>query len=213
MRVGVTGGIGSGKSTVCESFAELGVPVYDSDARARELMNNDVGVRREIVALLGAGAYLESEFGGEFLGRLNSAFVAAKVFEDRALLASLNAIVHPAVAKDFEVWAAAFSDRPYVVFESAILFESGFDRFADLIVTVSASVELRIERVLARGRGIGGVSRDAEGISREEVMRRMANQMSDAEREARADFVVDNNGGMAELVSQVQRLDGQLRRG
>lgn len=192
-RVGVTGGIGSGKSTVCELFARSGVPVYDSDSRARELMNGGDGkIRRAVTSLLGPGAYREN--------MLDGAFVAGRVFADRMLLASLNAIVHPAVAEDFEAWAMAKGDFPYVVLESAILFESGFWRLVDRVVTVSAPEQVRLERVCRRS-----------GISREEVMRRMANQLSDSERERRADHIIDNGGSLHELAARVEEIDKLLK--
>jgi dephospho-CoA kinase len=145
------------------------------------------------------------------------------VFADSELLASLNAIVHPAVARDFEAWARRFTDRPYVVLESAILIESGFDRLVDRVVTVSASEGVRVERVLARevSGDVGAVLRDAVSddaeaedaleARRKEVVRRMANQMNDAEREARAWRTIDNSGGLAELAGQAQRLDKELK--
>ncbi len=214
-RVGVTGGIGSGKSAVCKLFSELGIPVYDSDARARKLMNGlstcsnmpvagkgetvegGAGgeIKRAIVALLGAEAYRD--------GVLDNSFVAGKVFADKMLLASLNAIVHPAVALDFEAWTLSFADRPYIVLESAILFESGFDRLVDRVIAVSAPEAVRLERVLARS---------GKGVSRQEVMRRMANQLTDADREARADFLIYNSGSLAELADRVKELDKQLKR-
>jgi dephospho-CoA kinase len=211
IRVGVTGGIGSGKSTVCELFAGLGVPVYNSDVRARELMNGGGEIKRSIVALLGPEAYRGD--------RIDSGYVAAKVFNDKMLLASLNAIVHPAVALDFEAWALSFADRQYVVLESAILFESGFHRLVDKVVAVSAPVAVRIERVLVRngavggGEGGSGGSRGAHSgaVSREEVLRRMANQLTDEERSTRADVTIDNGGSLATLAERVQQLDNQLK--
>jgi dephospho-CoA kinase len=194
LRVGVTGGIGSGKSAVCKILAEWGTPVYCSDLRARELMIGRGEIRRAVVELLGPEAYR-----GDMP---DSAYIASKVFTDRMLLSSLNSIVHPAVALDFEGWTLAFADRPYVVFESAILYESGFDRFVDRVVTVSAPADLRLERVLARGHG---------GVSREDVMRRMAGQLSDADREARAWRTIDNSGTLDELAARVQLLDKELQ--
>lgn len=197
IKVGVTGGIGSGKSAVCKLFAEFGVPVYCSDARAREIMNAPGETRQAIVRLLGPESYRHDT--------IDSAYVADKVFVDKTLLASLDAIVHPAVALDFEAWALSLTDKPYVVLESAILFESGLDRLVDHVVSVFASTEVRMERVLARGGNRGVVP------SREDVMRRMANQMTDAERETRADFRIDNNGTLAELRAKVQLLDKELK--
>ncbi len=193
IRVGVTGGIGSGKSTACKFFAERGASVYDSDLRAREIVHGGGEIRRAIVELLGPEAYR-----GDLL---DNAYVAGRVFSDKLLLASLNAIIHPAVALDFEVWTLSFADRPYVVLESAILFESGFDRFVDRVITVSAPGQVRLERVLARG----------GGLSRREVMQRMANQLTDADREARAWRAIDNGGTLAELAARVEEIDKELK--
>ena len=193
IQVGVTGGIGSGKSTACKLFAERGVPVYNSDSRAREIVNCGGKTRRAIVDLLGEQAYRGD--------RLDSAYVAGRGFSDKLLLASLNAIIHPAVALDLEAWTLSFADRPYVVLESAILFESGFDRFVDRVINVSAPEPVRLERVLARG----------GGLSREEVMRRMANQLTDADREARAWRTIDNSGTLAELTARIEEIDKELK--
>lgn len=193
IRVGVTGGIGSGKSRVCAFFAALGIPVYDSDRRAKELMDGDGKLRNSIIALFGDSAYGRD-------GRLDRRFIAGKVFNDRMLLASLNGIVHPAVAEDFEAWAMSQNDHHYVILESAILFESGFDRFVDKIITVSAPKDLRIEWVM-----------DRDGASRRQVVERMANQMGDEEREGRADYIIHNDGDFDNLAVKVSDLDKLLR--
>jgi dephospho-CoA kinase len=191
-KIGVTGGIGSGKSLVCVLFAELGAPVYYSDSRAKELMNGSGVLRAKIVELLGPEAYSDSG--------LNRLFVADKVFRDKSLLTLLNAIVHPTVAEDFEVWAMSKTANPYVLLESAILFESGFDKLVNEVITVSAPVEMRIERA---------VSRDA--ISRESVAERIANQMTDREREARADYVIYNDKDAETLAIKVSELNKLFR--
>jgi dephospho-CoA kinase len=193
IRVGVTGGIGSGKSTACKLFEELGIPVYYSDLRARKLMNTNGEIKHAIIELLGDNAYSG--------GILNNNYIAGKVFYDSSLLELLNAIVHPAVACDFEKWTHAHCNRPYIIIESAILFESGFDVLVDRVITVSAPEETRLERVLARG----------VGQSREDTARRMASQMTDNEREARADYTIHNDGGVVEITSQVQQLDKELK--
>ncbi len=191
IRIGVTGGIGSGKSTVCGMLAERGVPVYDSDGRARDIMDGGGEIRRAIEALLGPATYRDD-------GSLDRGYVAGRVFGDKELLASLNAIVHPAVALDFEAWTGPYRDRPYVVLESAILFESGFDRFVDRVVAVEAPVEVRIERVSRRG------------VSRREALRRMENQLTDPERADRAWRVIANGGSADDLARQVGELHEML---
>ncbi len=191
IRLGVTGGIGSGKSTLCELLARRGAPVYDSDDRARRLMDGDGEIRRAIVALLGPEAYRGD-------GLLDRGYVAGRVFADRELLASLDGIVHPAVALDFEAWTLPFRDRAYVVLESAILFESGFDRFVDRVVAVTAPVEVRIERAMGRG------------VSRQDMLRRMDAQLTDRERARRAWRVVDNGGSVDDLDGQVEAIHREL---
>ncbi len=172
-KIGVTGGIGSGKSTVCALFADRGIPVYDSDSRAKSLMNDDETLR----------AALSHEFGADCYGpdgRLDRAYLAARVFGDAEALERLNALVHPAVREDFRRWAEAQSG-PYVLLESAILFEAGFESEVDATLAVLAPQQERVRRAVER-----------DGVSRDEVLRRMAHQMSDDELHARADRTVVN---------------------
>lgn len=171
LKVGITGGIGSGKSTVCRIFELCGVAVYNTDKNATRLMNEDDALIEAIIGLLGTKAYDEQ-------GRLDRKYVAGKVFNNPGLLQRLNSIVHPAVGRDFIHWAK-IQDTDYVVLESAILFESGFDRIVDRTVTVSAPEDMRIRRVMQR-----------DGLAEKDVRARIANQMSDAERESRSDYVI-----------------------
>ena len=142
IRVGVTGGIGSGKSTVCRLFAERGVPVYDSDSEAKRLMGEDPSLRAALVEAFGDETFRD--------GVLNRRYLAATVFGDRRALARLEALVHPCVKRDFERWAAERIAEPYVVLECAILYESGMDAAVDRVVAVVAPEELRLVRVNAR---------------------------------------------------------------
>ena len=141
IRVGVTGGIGSGKSTVCRLFAERGVPVYDSDSEAKRLMREDPSLRAALVEAFGDETFRD--------GVLNRRYLAATVFGDRRALARLEALVHPCVKRDFERWAAERTAEPYVVLECAILYESGMDAAVDRVVAVVAPEELRLVRVNA----------------------------------------------------------------
>lgn len=191
LRIGVTGGIGSGKSVVCRMFALLGVPVYDSDREAKRLMGEDLRLREGIVTRFGAACYRD--------GVLDRAYLAGRVFGDAQALADLNALVHPVVRRDFRQWAAR-QQVPYVIVESAVLFESGLDRDVDRIVTVSAPEELRIRRAVRR-----------DGSTPEAVSRRVRAQLGDAERERRADAVVRNDD-VQSVWPQVLALDGQFRR-
>ena len=175
-RVGITGGIGSGKSTVSRIFESLGVPVYYTDPRAKELMVTDPDIVREMTGLLGPGTYSE--------GRLDTKYVASKIFTDKGLIMRVNSIVHYRVADDFLLWTKGFEGcgLPYAMMECAILFESGFAEMMDYIVTVSADIEQRITRASSR-----------DGIDADHVRERMANQMDDLEREMRSDFTIHNS--------------------
>lgn len=172
MKVGITGGIGSGKSTVCRLFAQRGIAVYDSDSEAKRLMAEEGPLRAAIAARFGAEAYAE--------GRLNRSYLAARVFTDPQALADLNALVHPAVMADFAAWAGRQSS-PYVVLESAILFEAGLEHSVDRTVAVVAPLELRLERTCRR-----------DCCDRESVLRRMAAQLDDDTLRDRADYCVVN---------------------
>ena len=165
-KVGITGGIGSGKSTVCAMLEEMGVAVYNSDARAKELMTTSATLREAIVARFGAECYTSEG--------LNRGYLADRVFGDATELAALNSLVHPAVMADFEAWAER-QEGSYVVLESAILFEAGLEQRVDVAVAVLSPEELRIERAMAR-----------DGASREQVVARIGRQLSDDERADRA---------------------------
>lgn len=188
MKVGITGGIGSGKSTVCRLFAQRGVAVYDSDAAAKRLMG---GVLRPAVeARFGATIYRD--------GVLDRAQLADVVFRDPAALADLNAIVHPAVASDFVSWAAEQSGD-YVVLESAILFEAGLEGAVDRTVAVLAPLELRVARTCRR-----------DGCDAESVRRRIAAQADDDVLRDRADYTLVNILE-EELEPAVAELDRRFR--
>ena len=173
--LGVTGGIGSGKTLVCSILEKLGIPVYCADSEAKRLMNDDRDLAGGIKELLGEGAYLGSS--------LNSGFVAERVFGDNALLEKLNHLVHPVVRKDFAAWVNLQKNVPYVVEEAAILFESGAAGFLDGSVLVYAPVELRIKRVMER-----------DGVDEASVRRRMSHQMDEEEKMKLADHVIYNDG-------------------
>lgn len=173
MKVGITGGIGSGKSTVCRLFEQLGTAVYDSDREAKRLMTESADLRRQIGERFGAESYAAD-------GSLNRGWLAARVFTDPQALADLNAMVHPAVMADFAAWAERQSGD-YVVLESAILFEAGLEQSVDRTVAVLAPLELRLERTCRR-----------DGCDRAAVRRRMAAQLDDDTLCARADYTVVN---------------------
>lgn len=171
-KIGVTGGIGSGKSTVCELLRDRGVAVYDSDSRAKQLMAESEALREQLIAAFGAECYNAEG--------LNRAFLASKVFGNEEALQQLNSIVHPAVRADFQTWAEQQSS-PYVVLESAILFEAGFETEVDATLAVMAPMPMRLERTMAR-----------DGVDKESVMRRMEHQLSDDELHRRASRTIVN---------------------
>lgn len=184
-KVGITGGIGSGKSTVCGLLSAYGVAVYDSDARAKALMEQSAALRESLCAAFGEECY--NEYG------LNRQYLASKVFGDEQSLIKLNSIVHPAVRADFRSWAEQQSGE-YVVLESAILFEAAFETEVDTTLAVLAPVEERVRRAMGR-----------DGADREAILNRIQHQMSDEELHARADRCLVNMR-MDYLESDVEQL-------
>tara|TARA_B110000259_G_scaffold149244_1_gene168430 strand:+ start:1279 stop:1878 length:600 start_codon:yes stop_codon:yes gene_type:complete len=171
--VGLTGGIGSGKSTVAYMFEKLGVPIYISDNEAKILMENSKSIQKSLVQLFGKNAYVDK--------RLNRALIASKVFNDGALLTRLNAIVHPEVKTHFESWLAK-QKSVYVIKEVAILFETNSQSNFDYIISVIAPLKDRVNRVLLRGEK-----------SESDVHSVIKNQLPDAEKIKQSDFVIQNN--------------------
>lgn len=190
-KVGITGGIGSGKSTVCRLFAARGIAVYDSDSEAKRLMNGSGELRARIEARFGTDAYRDD-------GTLDRARLAAIVFSDPQALSDLDALVHPAVRADFAAWAER-QQSEYVILESAILFEAGFASEVDRTVAVLAPLELRVERTCRR-----------DGCDAEAVRRRIAAQTDDDTLCARADFSLVNILE-EELEPAVETLDRRFR--
>ena len=170
--IGLTGGIGSGKSTIARLFAALGIAVYDSDTEAKKLINTSAEIKKRIVEVFGAEAYAE--------GVYNRAYMADIVFRNPDKLAVLNSIVHPVLADDFNQWVA-LQTSPYVIKEAAILFESGSYKNCDFIITVTAPEALRISRCMSR-----------DGSTEAQVRARMAQQWTDAQRIALSDAVIEN---------------------
>lgn len=189
--IGLTGGIGSGKSTVAKIFESLGIPVFNSDEEGRRLLAEDAEVQRAVVKLLGPDVSQN--------GNLDRAVIASKVFNDTALLEGLNAIIHPAVAQSTRRWLNSISpNTPYAIKEAAILFESGAAEQCDHVICVQAQDEVRIERIQRR-----------DGAKEEEVRARMSNQWPQDRIAALSDFVIENSGQRS-LIQQVLRVHGQL---
>jgi len=187
--VGLTGGIGSGKTTVAKLFKELGVPVYNSDLRAKKLMKNSGEIRTAVIDLLGKDSYV--------LERLNKKYIADKVFSNKELLQKLNAIVHPAVRNDFLRWVKS-KKTPYVIQEAAILFENSSYSNFDKIILVKAPKKVRLERILERDNG-----------SKEEILARMENQWDDSEKIPLSDYIIENID-LDQTKLQVEQIHRQL---
>jgi dephospho-CoA kinase len=172
--IGLTGGIGSGKTTVARIFNMLNVPVYNSDEAGRKITNINSSVKNAIKEEFGADVFDQND-------TLNREKLSAVVFNDTSALAKLNAIIHPAVAQDFKMWCDNQSS-PYVIKETAILFEHGLDKHLDGVIVVEAPDELRIKRVMHRN-----------GITEEAVRKRIQQQLPQDELISRADWVIHNN--------------------
>ena len=167
--VGLTGGIGSGKTTVAQVFKSLGVPVYNADEQAKALMQSSEIIKQKLIHLLGDDCYSDNQ--------LNRFFIASKVFSDKRLLEKINAIVHPQVAAHFDQWYTK-QNAPYVIKEVAILFETKSQHLFDFIITVVAPLEIRIQRVMNR-----------DQKTKNEVMSIIKNQLPDSEKINQSNFV------------------------
>jgi len=191
VKVGVTGGIGSGKSVVCRIFQTLGIPVFDADSEAKRLMASDAGLI----------AAIRSEFGDEAYhadGTVNRSYLAGQVFNDGRRLEKLNALVHPVTIRAGEEWAQR-QTTPYSIKEAALLFESGSFKLNDYTILVTAPEAIRIERVVQR-----------DGATPEQVRARMQRQWPDNEKARLADFTIVNDGKQS-LIPQVLELDRVFR--
>ena len=185
LKIGLTGGIGSGKTTVAKVFKQLGIPVYASDDRAKALMTEDVALRSALCSQFGDKAFVD--------GILNRAYIASKVFYNKKALEQLNALVHPAVEADFLAWYD-IQISPYIIKEAAILIESGGHKRLDQIILVQAPEEIRISRVLKR-----------DGGEQSHVLARMKEQWSDMQKEAHAQHIISNDG-KSSVLEQVLKL-------
>jgi len=192
LQIGVTGGIGSGKSTVCKIFQSLGIPVYDADSRAKKLMQENARLVEDIKNEFGNDSYLSS-------GAINRDYLAKVAFGDPEKVKRLNALVHPVVADDYSKWV---SDQTavYVVKEAALLIESGSYLQLDKLIVVTAPTPLRIDRIKSRD----------SFRSQQEIEAIIANQLSDEERESKADCIIKNDESEL-LIEQILSLDEQFR--
>lgn len=173
LKLGVTGGIGSGKTTVCRIFNVLGIPVFSADTEAKKIMDSDEPVMKQINAITGRDMYSA--------GSLDRIEMAKLIFNDRELLEKINKIIHPEVMKRFQEWEK-LQDTAYVILEAAILFESGASKILDRVITVTAPVEERINRVVQRNK-----------LTREQVIERVNNQSDDLYKTSLSDYVISNS--------------------
>ncbi len=191
LKIGITGGIGSGKSTICKVFSLLGAPVFEADPVAKTLIDTDPGIRKGLIDLFGPDIYTAN-------AGVDRKKLASLIFNDEIQLAKVNALVHPAVRAEFMKWADS-QDVPYVIHEAAILFESGFYKMMDFTLLVTAPDEDRIKRVMTR-----------DGSSREQVVERMQKQWSDNEKRKLATIEIKNDNREL-LLPQIIRIDKQLK--
>ena len=190
LKIGLTGGIGSGKTTVAKIFEVLGIPVYYADLAARDLMNSNPDLVIKIKGVFGEDAYKNGVLDREYVGKL--------VFGNPEKLTQLNAIVHPATKLDAEQWMQK-QKTPYAIKEAALIFEAGLEKYFDYIIGVAAPESLRLQRVMQR-----------DHTTSENVMQRMEQQLDEGEKMDRCDFVVVNNGTEA-LLPQVMAIHETLK--
>lgn len=185
LKIGITGGIGSGKTFICRLFEALGIPVYNADEEAKRLMNTDIRIKEKLIAQFGEATYKD--------GLLDRGFLANMVFSDKGKLELLNSIVHPVVIQEAKDWAERQTTR-YSLKEAALLFESGSYKELDYTILVTAPMDIRIQRVIER-----------DGATEQQVQERINKQLSDEEKLQLADFVIVNDG-ITPLLPQVWTL-------
>lgn len=191
LKLGITGGIGSGKSTVSEIFSLCGVPVYIADIHSKKLVATSPVIRKELVGMFGKALFENNV--------LNKALLASHIFNDKAKLEAVNAIIHPVVEQDFQQWLARHSQYEIIAHEAAILFESGFNKLVDKVVMVYTPLEIRIERTMKR-----------DNTSREKILERIQSQMPDEDKVKLSDYVIVNDG-VQSLIEQVLNILKQLK--
>jgi len=191
IRVGITGGIGSGKSVVCKIFKQLNIPVYDADFEAKQIIIKSKSVISKIKKAFGDDSYFED-------GRLNVQKIASVIFSDKKALEKMNSIVHPAVFQDFEKWSKLQKNCKYVIMESALLIETAYYKQLDKTICVLSPLELRTERIMQRN-----------NISKTEVNDRISSQLSDEEKLKFVDFTIQNDNENM-LIPQVLKLHENL---
>ena len=191
-QIGITGGIGSGKSTICKLFRLLDVPVYEADAEARILQDENDEIRKGLIELIGPSVYLQN-------GHLDRKHLASLIFSDKSLLEKVNQLIHPVVRAHYQHWLTINSHAPYILYEAAILFESGFYREMDEIILVTAPEAMRIERVVSRDK-----------LTRDEVKNRIRNQWPEEKKRNLANHIIENDNASL-VIPRVVELDKRFR--
>lgn len=191
-KIGITGGIGSGKTTVCEIFKLLGIPVFHADQEAKNLQNNDPKIRYLLIELLGKDVYTKD-------GILDRKKVAEIVFNNKKALSAINKIIHPAVRQQFIQWSDRFPSAPYILYEAAILFESGYASDFDKNILILADEMTRITRVIKR-----------DHTTVKNVKQRISNQLNDDQKIQMADYLIENNNDKL-VIPQILKIDKIIR--
>jgi len=191
-KVGITGGIGAGKSLIASMVEALGHPVYYADSQAKRLMSESLYIKEELVALLGLDAYIGNT--------LNRPYIAQAIFGNNELLQKINALVHPAVKADFEAWAAQRGDAPLLFLESALIYEAQLPTILDAVIHVTAPLRVRISRTMRR-----------DSVSENEVLKRVAAQQKEEESAQKADFTICNDNQTA-LTPQLKSILEELKK-
>jgi dephospho-CoA kinase len=189
LKVAITGGIGSGKSLVCQVFKTLGIPIFDADAVSNQLVEHDAALKTAIIELFGKEAYKNNIY--------NRKYIASIVFSQAEMLQALNALIHPKAIEAAKQWFEK-QQSPYAIKEAAILFESNAEKDIDIIIGVTAPEQIRVKRVMQR-----------TGYSKEEVIKRMQQQMPDEEKMAKCNYVIQNNDTDA-ILPQILQIHQKL---
>lgn len=191
IKVGLTGGIGSGKTTIARFFELLNIPVYYSDTAAKSLMINNLKIKQQLSDLLGSDVYLEN-------GELNKTYISSKIFTNSAVLKQVNEIVHPFVEEDFHQFCETHRNQKYIIKESAILIETGLYKKLDKMILVTANIQDRIQRVALRDR-----------LSQEQIQEKINKQLSDSDKILYSDFQIQNDNQQL-LIPQVLKIHHQI---
>ena len=185
--LGITGGMGSGKSLVCKILQLHQIPIYDADIKAKELNDTSPVIKEKLITLFGPDLYSDE-------GQLNRAMLASYIFNDKENLLKVNKIIHTELAKDFQNWTTAHQHHPIVAIDAAVLLEANFQQYVDKVITVTAPQAIRVERVKQR-----------DNLPEKDIVARMNSQMSEAEKIEKSDFVIINDKKHS-LIAQTERI-------